>query len=65
MNLPFKFLRTVITWGTFGKDGIDPLEYVPIGNLSTEHINNILKTEKGHLGNEMTVLFKRELEYRK
>lgn len=36
-------------WGTYGKDGKQPLQYIPLVDLETEHLHNILITEAWHL----------------
>lgn len=42
--------KKVATWGTFGKDGIDPLKYVRLMDCSTEHLQAILATQP-HIDN--------------
>ena len=41
----FNTLRTVVTWGTYGPDGNQPLKRVAIADLSTDHIYKILEIE--------------------
>lgn len=31
-----------MTWGTFGPDGDQPLQYKPLAELDTDHLENIL-----------------------
>lgn len=31
-----------ITWGTYGPDGKQPCKYIPLKDLDTEHLENIL-----------------------
>ena len=38
-------IRNVFKWGTRGKDGKQPLTYVPLKDLTTEHIEAILETQ--------------------
>lgn len=54
-------LREELSWGTYGKDGTEPLHFILIKDMTTEHILNILKLLP--LTNFKKVL-KRELEYR-
>jgi len=55
-------LREGLTWGTRGKDGIDELKYVLIKDMTTEHIESVLKFIPSVAN--YTNVFKRELEYR-
>lgn len=34
-----------LMWGTFGKNGDQPLQWVPLGGCSTEHLQAILRTQ--------------------
>ena len=34
-----------LTWGTYGKSGKEPLRYININDMSTNHILNVLKTQ--------------------
>lgn len=56
--------RTLMVWGTRGKGGKDPLKYVPIAELDTDHIEAILATQ-WQISEELKQLFNNELEYRK
>lgn len=40
---PHEVQRSVLKWGTRGKNGDEPLRYVPIKLMSTSHIENVLK----------------------
>ena len=44
-----KLNRNITKWGTYGKEGKDPLKWVLIKDLGNEHICNILKTQH-HIG---------------
>ena len=55
-------VREVVTWGTRGKDGKQPLEYKKIKDLETEHICAILATQ--FLSEEMQYILRTELEFR-
>jgi len=54
--------RQHFTWGTYGKDGDQPLRYVPLMDLSTNHIKAILRTQI--LDSFRKDLFTEELKYR-
>ena len=58
----FNKVREVVTWGTRGKDGKQPLEYKKIKDLETEHIYAILATQ--FLSEEMQYILHTELEFR-
>ena len=38
-------IREAFCWGTRGKDGLQPLKYVPLKELTTDHIEAILETQ--------------------
>ena len=59
---PFEILRENITWGTFGKNGNEPLHYKSVSNMSTPHINAILSQYK--LVEHLKELFEKEISYR-
>lgn len=42
---PHSVQRDVLTWGTYGKDGKQPLAHVPIREMETEHIEAVLETQ--------------------
>jgi len=42
-DAPHEVQREVMTWGTYGIDGKQPIRYVKIKNMSTAHIENVLK----------------------
>lgn len=62
MSDPFEDIRQGFTWGTRGKDGKQPLTWVSLCMLETEHIIAILETQ--NLANYVTELMEKELEYR-
>lgn len=41
--------RKYLKWGSRGKNGDEPLRYAPVCELTTNHIYNILKTQKNVL----------------
>jgi len=38
-------LRELITWGTYGKNGDQPLSYKPISTMSTGHLKAVVDTQ--------------------
>jgi hypothetical protein len=62
MDDPFEDIRRAFTWGTRGKDGKQPLTWVPLCQLATDHIIAILETQ--NLADYVTELMEKELEYR-
>lgn len=53
--------RDVILWGTYGKDGKQPLSYILLKNMENGHIESIINTQNTRLKN----YFIDELNYRK
>ena len=62
MDDPFEDIRQGFTWGTRGKDGKQPLTWVSLCMLETDHIITILATQ--NLADYVTELMEKELEYR-
>jgi hypothetical protein len=60
---PFDIIRQHIKWGTYGKNGDQPLQYKPLKDLEDDHIQAILDTQKQILGNLKGYLIK-EQNYR-
>ena len=58
----FEKLREGIEWGTFGKNGNEPLQYKPISNMSTNHINAIYSQYR--LADYLKELFEKEISFR-
>lgn len=56
-------IRRKLTWGTFGKSGKDPLKYVPLCDLTTEHIEAILATQT-HISDDVARVLYMELGFR-
>ena len=56
-------IRSVFKWGTRGKDGKQPLTYVPLKDLTTEHIEAILDTQT-HIASHIRQIFINELNFR-
>ena len=62
-NDPHAEIREVFKWGTRGKDGKQPLKYVPLKDLTTEHIDAILETQT-HISGHVRKIFLDELIFR-
>jgi hypothetical protein len=60
---PIEIVRNYLTWGTYGKDGKDPLKLVLLCNLSNSHIEAILKTQI-HMEDWYRECLIKELKYR-
>ena len=60
---PYVIVREAFTWGTRGKSGNEPLRYVPMSELSNNHIYAILDTQK-QISQWVRDLFNKELKYR-
>ena len=58
-----KEVRGLFKWGSFGKDGGEPLKSILLKDLSPDHIYNILRTQE-QLDKATKMLFVRELVYR-
>jgi len=43
-NEPHEILRDVCLWGTYGKEGKDPLKYIKVSEMTTDHLKAVLKT---------------------
>ena len=59
----FQHIRAAFSWGTRGKDGRQPLKYVPMKDLDTDHIQAILDTQyqiPGYIRNQFVM----ELQFR-
>ena len=62
-DAPYALVREVFKWGTRGKDGKQPLTYVPLKDLTSEHIEAILETQT-HISERIRKLFIDELTFR-
>jgi len=60
---PFEQIRESLCWGTYGKNGDQPIRYVQLNEMSNDHIKNILERNFG--AEWIQKIFKRELTYRK
>lgn len=59
----FLKVREAFHWGTRGRQGNQPLKWVPLSQLDTDHIEAILETQT-QLPSYRRVLFENELAYR-
>lgn len=57
-------IRLVLKWGTYGKQGDQPLSYVTIARMETEHLQACLDTQKATMRPAMYKVMQDELEYR-
>ena len=62
-NLGF-LMREITLWGTYGKKGNEPLKHILLKDMTNEHIQAILDTQK-QLKQETLKVFSDELELRK
>lgn len=63
MDDPHHLRRHHFHWGSYGKDGNQPLRWIPLEDMETEHINAVL--DNCQLADWTTELFKDELQWRK
>jgi hypothetical protein len=62
-DAPHVEIREAFKWGTRGKDGKQPLKYVPLKDLTTDHIQAILKTQD-HIQQYIRNIFLDEMIFR-
>lgn len=60
---PIEVIRERFDWGTYGKDGKQPFTRILLKNMTEEHIQAILDTQR--LQESVRNMFHRELVYRK
>ena len=60
---PHETIREAFKWGTRGIDGKQPLTYVVLKDMTTDHIEAILETQT-HITQEIRQVFIDELDYR-
>jgi len=56
-------LRKHVTWGAYGKAGDQPLSYITIADMETEHLQAVLDTQN-NMYPQIRDLMQAELEYR-
>jgi len=59
----FTVIRDKVTWGTYGKNGDQPLRCVPVSEMSNDHIQAVLDTQK-HIHPNLREVLVMEREYR-
>lgn len=62
-DAPHEQIREVFTWGTYGKEGDQPLKFRLLRELSDNHIAAILETQS-HMPDYMKEVFMNEQHYR-
>jgi hypothetical protein len=60
-DAPHAVIREVFKWGTRGKDGKQPLKFVVLKDMTTDHIEAILETQS--LPDYMRKIFLDELDF--
>ena len=63
-DAPHYEVRQGFFWGTQGKNGNKPVEFKPLKNLDTDHIEAIIQTQKNQPRWRIEI-FKAELAFRK
>ena len=59
----FTVIREQVTWGTYGKNGDQPLRYVPVSEMSNDHIQAVLDIQ-GRIHPNIREVLVMEREYR-
>lgn len=62
---PFELQREFFLWGSYGKDGKQDKKYIPLCQLTDQHLACILETQVHIRGTHVEVLMLAEVEYRK
>ena len=57
-------IREVVNWGTYGKDGDEPLRYVTIAGLNPYHLRAILDTHQKRMSPALYKVMQDEVKYR-
>lgn len=57
-------IRECFEWGSYGVNGDQPKRYILLKDMTAEHIQNILKTQRHIFGTPIEDVFKMELQYR-
>ena len=61
---PHELIRLHAKWGTYGKQGDQPLSYVTISDMETEHLQACLDGQRGYPRPVIYKVMQDELEYR-
>ena len=59
-----EMIRLLVTWGTYGKNGDETMVHVKIADMSTEHLQACLDTQKATMRPAIYKVMQEELEYR-
>jgi hypothetical protein len=59
----YALVREQVTWGTYGKNGDQPLRWVPVSEMSNDHIQAVLDTQK-HMHPNLREVLMMERQYR-
>jgi len=57
-------IREAVKWGTYGKDGDEPLSYVTIAGLNPYHLRAILDTQRWNMRLALYKVMQDEVKYR-
>jgi len=57
-------IREAVKWGTYGKDGDEPLKYVTIAGLNPYHLRAILDTQQKWMRPALYKVMQDEVKYR-
>ena len=57
-------IREVVKWGTYGKDGDEPLRHVTIAGLNPYHLRAILDTQQKRMRPALYKVMQDEVKYR-
>lgn len=60
---PIEEVRESFTWGSYGRQETEPLHFIKLKDLTTEHIDNIILTQT-HVPKSIIDIFIAELDYR-
>ena len=60
----FWLVRESVEWGTYGKDGDQPLSYVKLSDMDTAHIEAVLETQQQFIRPVIRKAMELELEHR-
>jgi hypothetical protein len=60
---PHGEIREAFTWGTYGKNGDEPLHYLKLSEMTQDHIQAILKAQD-RISDEVKGILEMELKWR-
>jgi hypothetical protein len=60
----FEKCRIAPIWGSYGKDGTDPIKYMSVSEMDTEHLGTVIKEMGDRIEKWRLDLMKQELEQR-